>query len=324
MALFLSFWPWPVSVAAQTREPKVPGIKLSASDAVSQVQSFAADPTLDAQLARQVLALFREKTCVKCHGSAVTRPKEFGYIDDLAKLRADLNLIVPGNPDDSELVFQVEEGLMPPESAEIPPLNPDEVQLVRNWIARGAPAAPAKSDPALSTNGGAVKPVEVQPEGAATIDSTLSATGRFLRFLGKFHPATVHFPIAFLVGALLAELWHVATGREGMKSALRFCLWLGALTAPPAALFGWLHAHHSGYADWTSFSNIPLAVHRWLGVATTCSAWVALIFAELRDRRENPGIRMWLHWSLLVAALLAALTGFFGGLVTYGLEHYSY
>ena len=291
-------------VQAQTESPPAP--------TVASVASAPVDP----QMAGRILSLFREKTCFRCHASDAKRPKKFNYIDDLAQLRADPKLVVPGEPDQSELVFQVEEGLMPPESTEIPPLNETEVQLVRDWVAHGAPVAGDATEPQ-------VEPDSVESVSAES-DPTLSGLARFLRFVGKFHPATVHFPVAFLIGALLAEIWHLATGRERMTSALRFCLWMGALSALPAALFGWLHAYHSGYADWTSFADKPMAAHRWLGIATAIWAWVALILGELRQRRESPKLRTWLLGSLLVAALLAALTGFFGGVLTYGLDHYAY
>ncbi len=276
------------------------------------------------QLAHEILSLFREKRCVECHGSAVVRPKKFGFIDDLSQLRADPGLVVPGEPDQSELLYQVEAELMPPEKAESTPLTQEQVSLVRTWIQNGSPV-PGTAPPLANAAGNGQHSLDTAANPSQDPLLEISFSGRVMRFLGKLHPVSVHFPIAFLVGALLGEMWRVATSRTGMQAAVRFCLWIGALSATPAATLGWIHAYHSGYADWTSFADVPLAVHRWLGLLTAICAWAVLILYEVVQRRDSPGLRMHLHWALGAAALLAMLTGFFGGLVTYGgLSHYSF
>ena len=54
--------------------------------------------------------------------------------------------IVPGNPDDSELIYRITaedpEELMPPAKSKKPPLKPDEIALLRQWIAEGAEYQP--------------------------------------------------------------------------------------------------------------------------------------------------------------------------------------
>ncbi|MBE7560308.1 hypothetical protein HS125_15750 [bacterium] len=50
---------------------------------------------------------------------------------------------------------------------------------------------------------------------------------RLLEFVGKLHVVVVHFPIALLLAAALAELG-VMLGYGGLSGATRFCLVLGA------------------------------------------------------------------------------------------------
>jgi hypothetical protein len=52
-----------------------------------------------------------------------------------------LELVLPGNPDESGLVIAVErtdEKRMPLAKSGFSPLTPDEMTAIRNWIANGA------------------------------------------------------------------------------------------------------------------------------------------------------------------------------------------
>jgi hypothetical protein len=51
-----------------------------------------------------------------------------------------------------------------------------------------------------------------------------TAFGRFLFWLGKFHPAAVHFPIAMLLGAAFAEIAAFRFNTNFLRGAARFCL----------------------------------------------------------------------------------------------------
>src|SRR5688572_4499914 len=98
-----------------------------------------------------------------------------------------------------------------------------------------------------------------------------------LQALGRLHPLLVHFPIALLLAALVAELRRPrATGpsEAGPSEAGGYCLALGTLGALLAALTGWLFAAHDppgmpGMLFW----------HRWTGVATAAAALLTLVSA---------------------------------------------
>ncbi len=79
--------------------------------------------------------------CSKCHGPDEKARK--------AKLRLDVRdeaiagkAVVPGKPDESELVKRIcssdPELRMPPEKSKKPPLSADQVALIKRWIAEGA------------------------------------------------------------------------------------------------------------------------------------------------------------------------------------------
>jgi plastocyanin len=141
----------------------------------------------------------------------------------------------------------------------------------------------------------------------------------FLRWLGKFHPPTVNFPIAMLLGAALAEVLLILTGRPSFAHAARFCVWVACVAAVFAALLGWLFA---GFR-WTDASWI-LTTHRWLGTAT--AAWTILVLVLLERSAKAGGTKAAVAYrvALFAGAMAVAVTGFFGGAMVYGLKHYAW
>lgn len=113
------------SVAAPTPEPE-PTIDLPRAEV-----SYSAD----------VAPIF-EKSCVRCHGGVNEngeRVAEYGL--DLTTAKGALagseygTVIEPGDPDNSYLVELIEAGDMPEEGD---PLTPEEIEIIRAWIAAGA------------------------------------------------------------------------------------------------------------------------------------------------------------------------------------------
>ena len=96
---------------------------------------------LDVSFADDVAPIL-DANCIQCHGGA---PEDGDVV-----LEASLNLtsyesvmagsefgsvVEPGNPDDSMLLVLVEDGDMPEEGD---PLSPEDIELIRTWIAEGA------------------------------------------------------------------------------------------------------------------------------------------------------------------------------------------
>ncbi len=61
-----------------------------------------------------------------------------------------------------------------------------------------------------------------QHDHARDHDPGAEVTGpaRFIQWLGKFHPIVVHFPIALLVAAAVAELLHMATNKQTVVAVI--------------------------------------------------------------------------------------------------------
>jgi mono/diheme cytochrome c family protein len=272
----------------------------------------AADPTPDTgrDLASEVRAVFSAR-CARCHGPTLSRPRGgFGYILDLKRLAANPDKVVPSKPDESELWTLIRNGEMPPPDSPTGPLTAAEKEIIRTWIASGTPAGrqstTQESPPARSE----------ETETGTSAASPLAF--RTLRWLGKFHLLLLHFPIALLLAAGVAELWSVWTPSPSPSGVVRFCLCLGAAAVVPTVALGWLYAlggHGAG---------LPrlLALHRWLGTATGLWMIATVLFSEWDARR---GVRSWrVRLMLFAGVLLVVLTAHFGGVLVHGEDFFNW
>jgi uncharacterized membrane protein len=131
-----------------------------------------------------------------------------------------------------------------------------------------------------------------------------------VEFTGHFHPIAIHFPIALILAAVLAEFL-VMCGAARFGEAARFCLRLGAPAGIVAAALGW-----------AAGANFPagdiLSLHRWFGTVAAFVAVAALVAQELDLHYPTSGR----HWTyrvlLLVTAALIGAAGHFGGILTHG------
>src|SRR5438105_132150 len=89
-------------------------------------------------------------------------------------------------------------------------------------------------------------------------------------FLGRFHPATVHFPIAMISIAALMEFLQIIRRKPGLNPATFTLTIVGLVSAALASLMGWANASGKSHDD-------VMEAHRWAGVATTGVAVVAMI-----------------------------------------------
>ena len=241
----------------------------------------------------QVAALF-EARCATCHDRGRGGEKgDFGHILDLPRLLNEADVVVRGEPDRSLLWMLCADGEMPPKP---PTLTGAELNLIRAWIL----------DP------GADMPTFVAPytqPPAVTLP-------RFLDWIGRFHPTVVHFPIALLVAAALAECLQLVRKQQKQHPASHYCLVLGSLTGAGAALLGWAYADPVPQDQWLD------ALHRWLG---TFAAMICLIIwlCFLRGPRAGRSQSLWRYRAaLMLLALLVGVVGFLGGALHYGLDHY--
>lgn len=150
-----------------------------------------------------------------------------------------------------------------------------------------------------------------------SVDTGVGAgMAKFIGWLGKFHPAVVHFPIALLIAAAVAEVLFAGTGKLLFNNARVYCLWFGIIGAVGAGILGWFFAGFELIDE-----NWLLTTHRWLGTSTViCSlllGWLALTSAKRPSR-------LLFRLVLLLAVILVSATGFFGGAMLYGLNQYAW
>jgi mono/diheme cytochrome c family protein/uncharacterized membrane protein len=135
-------------------------------------------------------------------------------------------------------------------------------------------------------------------------------------WLGKFHGAAVHFPIALLTAAAVAELFLMTTGKPMFQPAGRFCVWGAAGTAVVAGTLGWFLG---GFQ--MNDSSAVMGAHRLLG---TCTVVLAASLPLLSETSQSGHSRLGFRAMLLVSVCVVLVTGFLGGALVYGLDHYDW
>src|SRR6266849_2797602 len=160
---------------------------------------------------------------------------------------------------------------------------------------------------------------EPSPDEPAEAEPPSGFFEKLIGWLGKFHPPVVHFPIALLTAAAIAELLQIATGKPVFAAASRYCVWFGTLGAVVAGVLGWfLGGFRLSDPSWV------LMTHRWLGTSTVVCAGLILALSEVSRHPDGSRARALFRAMLFVVALLVSVTGFFGGAVVFGLDHYTW
>ncbi|WP_031528432.1 c-type cytochrome domain-containing protein [Dyadobacter crusticola] len=131
-------------------------------------------------------------------------------------------------------------------------------------------------------------------------------------FIGRFHPAIVHFPIGFLLIAAVLEIgrrWGKVNVSEG---TVVFILFWSAVTATIACIAGYLLSLSGGY-DVELLNN-----HMWKGIGVAVFAWAAWLVKSDRLSRAVPSGKMVYLPAILIATILTLSAGHDGGSLTHG------
>ncbi len=269
----------------------------------------AEEPQADGvKLAGRVREIFEAK-CTDCHGSELPRPKgKFGYVLDLKRMAANAEYIVRGHPEKSDLYDMVFKEDMPGEDANVPALTKDEKETVRRWIELGAPE-PEPTEHATA------------PAVASAPELRMPVWKRTLRWLGRLHPVSTHFPVALMFVAVFAEGLAWWTQRASWLQTVRLLVVLAALGAVAAVGLGWINAYFTSYVGQ---SAAILGWHRWLGTGTGVWSVVCAGLVLLGKCEEGTKDRQRFRGALLLGAALVGLTGFLGSALIYGLDHYAW
>ncbi|HVE40648.1 MAG TPA: DUF2231 domain-containing protein [Planctomycetota bacterium] len=134
-------------------------------------------------------------------------------------------------------------------------------------------------------------------------------------FFGRFHPATVHFPIAMLSIAALMEFLQIIRKKPGLHAAAVTLTVVAVVSAVAATLMGLANA--TGRKP-----NDTLEAHRWAGIVTTVVAMIALFLVHRARAAEGRKVQI-ARGSLFLGMILVSITGHWGGVLVYGPDYYS-
>jgi len=140
-----------------------------------------------------------------------------------------------------------------------------------------------------------------------------------IHWIGNFHPVVLHFPIAMITMAGIAELLNTRHPGSLYANSSRFMILTAAIVTLPNALLGLALGYEVSYPG-------PLSdVFWWHGACGFTTAGFALFVAWLRERYERSrdpstlsSYRTWLAFLVL----LVLSTAYLGGEMTWGLNHF--
>ncbi len=142
-------------------------------------------------------------------------------------------------------------------------------------------------------------------------DSTPMA--KSMAAIGKYHLLVVHFPIALIMTAALAQALYLSRRKESYQETVRFLVWTGLFAVVAAGLLGWAHSGPPQH------SEAPVMFsHRWIGSALFLGAVLTTFFME---KSRSQGSSIWsllFNFSLFSLALIVAINGFLGGALAHG------
>lgn len=142
---------------------------------------------------------------------------------------------------------------------------------------------------------------------------------RLMRWLGGWHPAIVHFPIALLLTVAFLEMVAVLRRTPVYAAGNKTLLAIGTLGALAAVPLGWANAGMPALDD-----DFALNLHRWLGTALP---FAFLLLWRLKSQADAVPARSTapafvLMLTITVVAIL--VQSYFGAEVTHGAGHMAF
>jgi mono/diheme cytochrome c family protein/uncharacterized membrane protein len=297
----------PPSSSLEKRQPSAPPASRAQASSSQTVQSTVPGQTASSGPGTSNAVGLYRRLCVKCHGADGTGNKARERLPEIPDFT---NPSWQTRRAHSKLLASILDGKGEEMPAWRGKISEEQARELATHIRAFAPTT--------QSGGGAEREAipGAEPGGDEPPKTFLV---KLIRWLGKFHPSAVHFPIALLMAAAVAELLRIATGKPAFDAITRYCVWFGTLTAVGAGTLGWfLGGFRLTDASWV------LMTHRWLGTSTFVCAGLVLVLSEASRRPERRGTRICFRAALVAIAALVSVTGFFGGAVVFGLKHYSW
>lgn len=143
--------------------------------------------------------------------------------------------------------------------------------------------------------------------------------GRVIAWLGAWHPAVIHFPIALLLTVAFLELAALVRGKPLYNASNKILLAVGVAGAFVAAPLGWADAGLPSAED-----GWALTTHRWLGSAIP---FLMLLLWYLKKPAEQAAVKPSSPVYELVLAVSVAVVltqAYLGGEITHGANHMAF
>ena len=125
------------------------------------------------------------------------------------------------------------------------------------------------------------------------------------------HPITVHFPIAFLLGAFLFEIASLIFKRENFHHTAWYLFIVGAFASVVSVLTGLWEANR------LNLHHPELYEHRLFGLLTMSASLIGVLIVWLLRKKRSRLARPVLMGFLLAIVILVYLTGSHGGELVY-------
>ncbi|MDO9473029.1 MAG: hypothetical protein Q7J28_08225 [Caulobacter sp.] len=150
-------------------------------------------------------------------------------------------------------------------------------------------------------------------------DKPKTFLGRLLAWLGMWHPAVIHFPIALVLTVGLLEAAAALRRQPLYGASNKLLLGIATLGAFAAAPLGWASAGMPAVDD-----ESALAIHRWLGTALP---FLILALWRLKRPVEQAAGRLGgrgYEAALALTVLLILIQAYFGAEITHGAGHFKF
>ena len=111
-----------------------------AKDAAAKGTPLASGTSTIVHPLKDLNAYQQNQICAACHGADLPKPKgHFGYVLDLKRVAGNSEMVIPSEPEQSELFALVKHDEMPPVDSPRGGLSAEQKEIIRTWIAAGAP-----------------------------------------------------------------------------------------------------------------------------------------------------------------------------------------
>ena len=147
---------------------------------------------------------------------------------------------------------------------------------------------------------------------------SVPASGFWLwRFLGRLHPAVIHFSVGLLLFAAVLEVFTLKKFSSSLRPGIYIVLAAGVVSAIFSVIFGLLLSREGGYEKGL------VGLHKWTGIATMCLGIFAMLTLTRILKKNQLNLVKLYRGILFFSAIGVTLAGHFGASLTHGKDYLS-